>query len=391
MLKKKSLPIKPDEEFQKLGWEWMLEVDTMRYITSDVVAVTAQEAENYYQAGNELYEMFIEAAQYVIDNQLFSQLAIPQNLIELINLTWENDKNLHLYGRFDFSGGIDNKPIKLIEFNADTATCIPETAIIQWAQLKANGLENESQFNNLYHALTQNFKTLRTLNPEFKPSLLISGFEGYPEDDSNLAVIGEAAKEAGFQIAYEYIEKIDFSPTEGIFSQDSNGNFLKFDFWFKLIPWEIIANEEPELMDILTQIVKNNKAMIINPAYVMLFQSKALLKILSDLFPNHPLLLETSDQPLTNKSFCVEKVLFGREGANIRILDQNGTVIKNNGGDYADYPKIYQEYVDFVQDLEGNCYQAGVFFAYKTCGLGFRKGGRIINNTAQFSGHIIEN
>ena len=36
--------------------------------------------------------------------------------------------NWHLYGRFDLSGGLDGKPIKLIEFNADTATCIPETA-----------------------------------------------------------------------------------------------------------------------------------------------------------------------------------------------------------------------------------------------------------------------
>jgi glutathionylspermidine synthase len=43
-----------------------------------------------------------------------------------------------------------------------------------------------------------------------------------------------------------------------------------------------------------------------------------------------------------------------------------------------------------LQDSEGTYYQAGVFFAGEACGLGFRKGGKIINNTAQFAGHIIE-
>ena len=117
-----------------------------------MVVVSEDEAEKYFDAANELYEMYIAAAQNVIDNERYAELGIPENLIELIEYSWENDANWHIYGRFDLSGGIDGKPIKLIEFNADTATCIPETAVVQWASLKANYLDESQQFNTLYES-----------------------------------------------------------------------------------------------------------------------------------------------------------------------------------------------------------------------------------------------
>ena len=127
-MKFKKLNISPTQSLQNAGWDWMLGENTLPYITDEMVIISEKEAENYYEAGNQLYEMFTEAAQYVIDNERFAELGIPENLIDLVIYSWENDKQWHLYGRFDLSGGLDGKPIKLIEFNADTATCIPETA-----------------------------------------------------------------------------------------------------------------------------------------------------------------------------------------------------------------------------------------------------------------------
>lgn len=75
--------------------------------------VSNDEVEAYYAAANELYDMFAEAGQYVIDNNLFHELNIPFNLVELIKNSWSNDVHWHLYGRFDFAGGVDGKPIKL--------------------------------------------------------------------------------------------------------------------------------------------------------------------------------------------------------------------------------------------------------------------------------------
>jgi glutathionylspermidine synthase len=120
-----------------------------------------------------------------------------------------------------------------------------------------------------------------------------------------------------------------------------------------------------------------------------MFQSKRFLKILWDLYPNHPLLLETSFEPLKNKPY-VKKVAFGREGENISIFDQNGNIIEENGGEYENFKPVYQEYVELPTDEKGNSYQAGVFFAYEGCGVGFRRGGKILNNMSKFVGHRVE-
>jgi glutathionylspermidine synthase len=396
MLQLQKLKNSPDKHLQKLGWDWMLGKDTLTYLTQEVLKVSEKEADNYYQAANELYEMLVIAGQYLIDNQLFSSLDIPPNLIELIRFTWEDDRHLHLYGRFDFAGGVDGKAIKLIEFNADTATCLPETAVVQWSHLQANGLEKTLQFNTLYEDLRNNFIRLKNLNMDLQPRILFSTLRETPEDETNVNLLAEAAKEAGFEVGFAYIDEIDFSANEGIFvkdkilSRNDDKNYIHYPFWFKLLPWEYIALDEPELLDILTPMIINRKAVVINPAYVMLFQSKGILKTLWDLFPNHKLLLETSNKPLIHRPLSVEKVMYGREGANVKIVDKNGKSQFEEDSEYGFYAKIYQEFTEFPKDSEGYYYQAGVFFAYQGCGLGFRRGGKILNNTAQFVGHFVE-
>lgn len=389
-MKLKNLTISPEASLRNIGWNWMLGEDTLPYITNEMVVVSEEEAENYFDAANELYEMYIAAAQHVIDNEHYTEIGIPENLIELIEYSWENDANWHIYGRFDLSGGIDGKPIKLIEFNADTATCIPETAIVQWASLKANGLDESQQFNTLYETFVEKFIELHRQNSSFEKTLLISTMKDFPEDDTNMQVLAEAAKEAGFEVAFDYIENVEFSASEGIFKQNSSdGSFAKYDFWFKLIPWEYIGWDEPELAQILTEISKNKKAVILNPAYTLLFQSKAILKTLWELYPNHPLLLETNSESILGKT-CVEKVLFGREGANVRIVSPSGTTETSTEGDYFEQNTVFQEYTEFLKDNAGNSYQAGVFFAGEACGLGYRRGGKVLDNKAQFCGHLIE-
>ena len=379
----------PNDQLSQAGWNWMLGTDTLPYLTNEVVVVTEPEAMAYYQAANTLYDCYVEAAQYVIDNDLWAEAGISANLIEIIKLTWDDERHWHLYGRFDLAGGIGGAPIKLIEFNADTATCIPETAVVQWAHLKANSLDDNQQFNTLYESLVAQFENLRQKNPDLAPALLISTMRDYPEDDTNAAVLGEAAREAGFDVAFAYVDEVELSGAEGVFRQDPESQqFDKFDFWFKLLPWESIAEDEPEMADLLTQIVKNRKAVVLNPAYTLLFQSKYLLKVLWDLFPDHPLLLRTHTKPLENGAF-VEKVLFGREGANVRIFDDNGTVLASTNGEYAAQARVYQSYAEFPKDALGQRYQAGVFFAGEACALGFRRGGKIIDNTAQFVGHLV--
>lgn len=378
---------------ESIGFTWHTDSDESSYIANELVVISEEEAEAFYEATNELYDMFIEGAQYVIDNELFHELNIPFNLVEVIKESWENDVHWHLYSRFDLAGGVDGKPIKLIEFNADTPTSLFETAIIQWAMLKKNGLDESSQFNNLYDALKDNFKRIITLDSDIEKfdeyysklgwKILFSSISSSSEDINTTKLLQHIASEAGFNTDFEFIENVNFSD-DGIFKDDE-----LFEFWFKLIPWEDIAIQESELALILTEIIKEKRAIIFNPAYTLIFQSKAFMKILWDLYPNHPLLLETSFEPLVGKKY-VEKKAFGREGANIKIINSDGSVEIENGGEYEGHKSIFQEYVDFVKDSKGECYQAGVFYAYEACGLGFRRGGKILNNMSKFVGHIIK-
>ena len=382
-----------DEYLESIGFIWHTDSDNSSYVSDEIVVISEDEANAFYEATNELYDMFAEAGQYVIDNDLFHEINIPFNLVEMIKESWENDVHWHLYSRFDLAGGIDGKPIKMIEFNADTPTSLFETAIIQWAMLKANGLDEASQFNNIYDALKDNFKRIITLDTDVGKfeeyyanlgwKILFSSISSSSEDINTTKLLEHIANEAGFNTDFEFIENVQFSD-DGIFKDEES-----FEFWFKLIPWENIAIEESELALILTEIIKEKKAIIFNPAYTLMFQSKGFMKILWDLYPNHPLLLETSFEPLENKK-QVEKRCFGREGANTKIINSDGSIDVETSGDYEGHKAIYQEYVELPTDKDGNSYQAGVFFAYEACGLGFRKGSKILNNMSKFVGHIVK-
>jgi len=391
MVKLQKLNPLSDEILDELGFSWHTDSDGTKYVSDELVKVSADEAERFYEAGNELYDMFVEAAEYVIENDLFFEIGIPFNLVDVIKKSWENDVHWHIYGRFDLAGGIDGEPIKLIEFNADTPTSLFETALLQWALLKENGMDEESQFNNIYEAISNNFKRLITLDEDLELfderydgwKILFSSISGNDEEEVTTKLLQQMATDAGFNTGFEYLEDVRFDD-DGIFDGDDN----KYEYWFKLFPWEDIAHDEPELATTLTNIMDNQEAIIINPAYTLLFQSKGIMKILYDLFPDSPYLLKTSFEPLDGIK-QVEKCVFGREGANTKIIDSNGDVVESTDGEYDNYKKIYQEYVEFPKDSKGSKYQAGVFFAYEACGMSFRKGSEIMDNMSKFVGHIL--
>lgn len=378
------------EDFERMELFWHTDPDNTEYISNELIHVSEEEADAYYDACNELYDMYVEAASYVIENNLFYELDIPNSLIDSIVQSFEEDVHWHIYGRFDLAGGLDGKPIKLLEFNADTPTMLYESAAVQYALLKANGYDGDSQFNNIYTAISQNFQRLITLSDDVSNfhemyegwRILFSSIRGSDEEEKTIRFLQDMANDAGLQTDFCYVDEVSLSPTDGIFYNDIN-----FEFWFKFIPWENISIDEPELALIINDIMANQKAILLNPAYTILFQSKRILKILWDLYPNHPLLLETSYEPLNKKQ--VKKHAFGREGANVSILDASGKPITTKSGEYANHKSIYQEFYS-LNTHNGSFYQANVFFAFESCGLGFRKGSEIIDNYSKFVSHVVD-
>ena len=386
-----TLSLPSTQQLESMGLAWHTDLDNTSYISDELIHITEQEANAFYEAGNTLYDMFVEAGEYVIKNDLFFELDIPPSLITAIKQSWEEDIHWHLYGRFDLAGGIEGKPIKLLEFNADTPTMLYESALLQWALLKYNNLDENKQFNNIHNALSENFKRLITLGEDTSAfgslyegwKILFSCIADSSEDVSTTRFLEYIARESGFICDFAPIDKISFCVNEGVSFEGVN-----YEFLFKLIPWENIAIDEPELALLMSEMMQNHNTIFLNPAYTLLFQSKRMLKILWDLFPHHPLLLPASFEPLANtKQVC--KRAFGREGANIDILDSQGRIIESKDGIYANHKSVYQAFYE-LNSYKNSYYQPNVFFAYESCGLGFRKGGNIIDNFSKFVSHCIK-
>nr|WP_275716412.1 glutathionylspermidine synthase family protein [Sulfurimonas sp. SAG-AH-194-L11] len=303
----------------------------------DSIKIHAQEAQAYYDAADELYDMYVEAADYVIENNLFFDLGIPFNLVEVIKKSWQSDVHWHIYGAFIFSGGRDNTAIKLLEFQADTPSKLLETSQEQL---------DENSFNEIYEKVSENFKRLITLDDGVELfderyddwKILFSAPSDDEEKEKTSRFLEQLADEAGFETSFSYLHEVVFDE-DGIHDKDG----VNYEYWCKNYSWLDIATDEGELATTLTSIIENQQAIIINPAYTLLFESRGMLQILKKLYPDSPYLLDVSFE---NFEGSVEKPVFGE------------------GQEYDNFKKIYQE------SYEDN-YNARVFFAYEACGLSF--------------------
>ncbi|QSZ43128.1 glutathionylspermidine synthase [Sulfurimonas aquatica] len=345
-----------------MGLSWHTDSDGEYVVGDKLLAITEQEALAYHDAANELYEMYEKAAEYVIENELFELLDIPKSLIQSIKNSFKNERDNHLYSRFDLSGGIDGTPIKLIEFNADTPTMLLESSLIQLLMLKSNSLEDKKQFNNIYESIGKKIKSISKSKSAEYSRFLFSCISGIEEELNTTKLLQKIAQDEGLLTEFSYLEDTYLDD--------------KHDFMFKLYPWEEMESFE-----------ESQNISMLNPSYTLLYQSKGMLAILYKLFPDSPYLLETSFKPIKKK--YVKKRMFGREGANIDIVDERGEVLTSTEGIYDEYKAIYQEYTPFVKDEENSYYQAGVFYSDGACGLGFRKGAEILDNMSKFVGHVI--
>ncbi|WP_299821085.1 glutathionylspermidine synthase family protein [uncultured Pontibacter sp.] len=370
-----------------LGWEWCVEDGCANYVPGEAVVIKEEEAEALLEAADTLYNMMVQAIPENLPEEFLKIVGIPENLWEMLRQSWNDDRHWHLYGRFDLVQTPEGP--KLLEFNADTATSIPETAVVQWASLAAAGKNDANQYSGLYEALVEQLKSWRMLNDDLAPALLLTYIGASAEDEANCAVIAQAATEAGFEAHLCPIGEVNISTEgaeKGIWAQVDAEQWRQFPFLFKLLPWEQIAWEEPELLQSLTYLASMRNVVIANPAYTLLFQSKGMLAWLWKAYPYHPLLLETDLVPISGK--YIRKPYFGREGQSVEVVDK--VRVTKVAGEYDNQQQVYQRWCDLPEDNNGYQYQAGVFWAGEGCAIGFRREKGIITNLSQFVPHLVE-
>lgn len=125
-----------------LGWDWCVEDGCANYVPGEAVVLPENEADALLEAADTLYEMMVNAIPDDLPDEFLKVLGIPENLWKMVRHSWNDERHWHLYGRFDLVQTPEGP--KLLEFNADTATSIPETAVVQWASLAAAGKKRRS-------------------------------------------------------------------------------------------------------------------------------------------------------------------------------------------------------------------------------------------------------
>lgn len=164
-----------------------------------------------------------------------------------------------------------------------------------------------------------------------------------PEDRQTIAYLAETAEQAGKSVELLDMADIGFSP-EGRFTDPQE---RPIDRLFKLYPWEWMAKEE------FFELIPAERHRFLEPAWKMMLSNKALLPILWELNPHHPLLLPAYFSKDAMKadgvSRWVEKPFFGREGAGVKLLD-HGRILAA-GGPYRNpgEPIVYQQHAEPFQ------------------------------------------
>ena len=54
-----NLPTK--EYLESIGFSWHTDIDSTSYVADEIIMISQKEADLFYEAGNELYDMFVKA------------------------------------------------------------------------------------------------------------------------------------------------------------------------------------------------------------------------------------------------------------------------------------------------------------------------------------------
>jgi glutathionylspermidine synthase len=267
----------------------------------------------------------------------------------------------------------------MLEFNADTPTSLYEAGIVQWFWLQEfNPLKD--QFNSIHEKLLDYWQSIA---PKLNPGVLhFSCIKDSLEDLTNVEYLRDCAIQAGLETEFVFMEDIGWDHLRKIFE---DLNELPIKNLFKLYPWEWIIHEPfgPKLWS------DRNQVFWIEPPWKMILSNKAILPLLWQMNPGHPLLLPAyfDDHGMTR---YVRKPLLSREGANVEIIVETG-LLQASGGDYGEEGYVFQQYSP-LPDYGGNRPILGTWIiGGQAAGMGIRECDRLItDNSSRFVPHLID-
>jgi glutathionylspermidine synthase len=211
-----------------------------------------------------------------------------------------------------------------------------------------------------------------------------------------VAYLMDTVVQAGYEAIELIVEDIVLDDGDGRF-YDNQGRHL--DVVFKLYPWEWLIEDEfgPA---VLADSARPGGTTWVEPAYKMLWSTKALLPVLWQMFGSDPVLGEfllpayfADEMPSSWRDY-VRKPLWGREGANVAIV-RDGAVATELPGRYGTEGFVVQEFAPLPNfpGVDGPHHPVlGVWLVDgEPAGLGIRESdGLITDNLSYFVPHTID-
>ncbi|MGB3444169.1 MAG: glutathionylspermidine synthase family protein [Actinophytocola sp.] len=305
-------------------------------------------------ATEELWAMCLDAAGYLAATATDKRLGLPAGSLDLIRESIRRGDQA-VYARFDLAPtGTDlatGSPVRMLEINGDTPTGLVETGVAQWRWVE-EVMPGTDQWNSVHDRLVRRWRDLATsgaldgdrvhflyLHPDLA--------DDAGEMEMTVHYMLDCALQAGLRPVAQPIDDVGWDRDRSAFV-DRAGNEIRNAF--KLYPWETMLGERFGRM--LLDRAEVRPVNWFEPAWKALLSTKAILPVLWERNPGHPLLLPAYFDGPGELTEWVAKPLHGREGDNIRIHRSDQREIEMPG-DYGAEGWVYQAYTP-LPVLDGN-------------------------------------
>lgn len=355
----------------RLDYSWHSEGGTCGWNEGVVYEFSTDEAAALLLCAEEVHRMCLAATERVVREGLWQRLGIAEKDVPLIRRSWERQE-WSLAGRFDFMLDAHGQ-FKLIEYNAESALSLVETAKAQRAWLEETA-PGDRQFNTLRESLVAAWRSsgISCAHVAWRPR--------HREVEATMRFLAEIMREAGITTTLMSLHSLGWDSRRSEFV-DSQGRVV--ECCAKLYPWAWMLEER------FAAHVAQARCSFVEPPWRHMLGSKGLLVLLWEQFPGHPALLPAFYGKFSGEGNFVSKPLFGREGHNVTIRS-GGRVRQQTGGDFDGMPLIHQEFVASPQ-FDGRIPQFGVWMiGGRAVALGIREtDSLIVNGDSPFTPHVI--
>ncbi|ASV56855.1 Glutathionylspermidine synthase [Lelliottia jeotgali] len=322
--------------------------DPCQYFT-----ITESAEQELIKATNELHLMYLHATDKVLkDDNLLALFDIPKILWPRLRLSWQWRRHHMITGRMDFC--MDERGLKVYEYNADSASCHTEGGLIleEWVKNGYRGT-GHNPAEGLLEELTGAWK-----HSNARPFVHIMQ-DNDIEEDYHALFIQRSLMQAGFETKILHgLEALSWDTAGQLIDDEGRHVNCVWKTW----AWETAIEQVREVSETeyaavpirtghpqkevrLIDVLLRPEVLVFEPLWTVIPGNKAILPVLWQLFPNHRYLLDTDFEvnELLSKTGYAVKPIAGRCGSNIDLISAEEELLDKSSGKFIDRKNIYQQ------------------------------------------------